>query len=143
MNAEKIPGNRFAHAKIFKFPILLLVGLVFFNSCKKEEGIGGAATIRGKILVHEYSAGGIYQGSYYGPEERVYLIFGNDEFYGEDLRTSYDGTYEFNYLYPGKYTIFSYSRCDTCLSGTTAVLKEVEITKAKQVLEVEDIIIDK
>ena len=76
---------------------LVLTGLVLtgFSSCKKVEGPGGAATIKGKLLKEKTIAGQTYY--YDAADEDVYLIYGNeDSFYDDDIKTSYDGTFEFN-----------------------------------------------
>jgi hypothetical protein len=119
-----------------------LLPVFFMNGCTKEEGIGGGATIRGKVFVNEYS-GGVLTGTHDAMEERVYLIFGNDEAYGDDTRTNYNGIYEFKYLYPGEYTVLVYTDCNTCSGGTEPVLTTMTVTKNKDVIEVEDIYVSR
>lgn len=123
---------------------LLIIGFfLLFSSCKKGEGVGGTSTITGKVYVKEYSQAGNLLAEYYGEEERVYIIYGDGTTYDNDFRTSYDGSYKFQYLNKGTYKVFCYSRCDTCASGNEAILKEVEITSNNSTVEVEDIVIRK
>lgn len=123
---------------------LLIIGLVlFFTSCTKEEGVGGTSTITGKIYVKEYSQAGNLLAEYYGEEERVYIIYGDGTTYDDDFRTSYDGSFKFQYLNKGTYQVFCYSRCDTCASGNETIIKEVEITNNNSTVELEDIVIKK
>jgi len=122
---------------------LLLTAYCLLASCTKEEGVGGTSTITGKVYVKEYSQAGNLLAEYYGDQERVFIIYGNGTAYDNDYRTSYDGSYIFEFLNKGTYQVFCYSNCDTCASGNIAVIKEVEITDNNSTLEVEDIVIRK
>lgn len=124
--------------------ICTLFSVLLISSCKKAEGLGGTSAITGKIYVKNYDVGGSnLEGEYYGEEERVYIIYGNGTTSDNDVRTSYDGSYKFEYLNKGNYKIFCYSRCDTCPSGTEAIIKDVEITSNNSTVELEDIVIKK
>ena len=108
-------------------------------ACNKEPGEGGTSTIEGKIWVVDKNNDGEITGEYYGMDEDVYITYGDDQTYSNDFSTSFDGSYRFNYLTPGLYTIFAYSDCDTCDGGMEAVKQTVEITEKKQVIVVPDI----
>ncbi len=115
---------------IFSLIISSLI-LTGFSSCNKVEGPGGAATIKGKILKEKTIAGQTYY--YDAADEDVYLIYGEDaSFYDDDIKTSYDGTFEFNYLEEGNYQFFVYSKCTSCLSGDTVLIQDVVITDKKE-----------
>ena len=107
----------------------LLISIIFF-SCEKSEGIGGTSTIKGKIQALEGSYNplltSLIQLFYFASDENVYIIYGNDSSH-DDFETSWDGTSEFNLLRTGNYTLFAYSKCDTCLSGTKPLFWRVEI----------------
>lgn len=108
----------------------------FFNGCKKVEGEGGSSTIKGKIYEKKYNSVGGVIAEYNAADERVYIIYGEGStFYNDDIRTSYDGSFEFNYLQPGKYTIFVYEDCNTCPSGVKEVIVNTEITGKKSVVD--------
>ncbi len=123
---------------------------ITFASCKKEAGEGGTSTITGKIKKTNYNSNfsAIY-GNYVAADQDVYIIYGNELSFGERSRTSYDGTYVFKFLRPGKYKIYAYSRDTTGLYQNkpntnlpdVAVVKETEITKEKQRVDVNDIVI--
>lgn len=118
--------------------IVLCLFCIIAFSCKKEAGQGGSSTIYGKVFVKDYNdTFTILQEEYFAQDEWVYIIYGDDRDYGDRIRTSYDGTYEFKYLRPGKYTIYTYSK-DTTLetNAMVPVIKTVEITKNKQDIEV-------
>ena len=120
---------------------MVMICATTFSGCKKGSGEGGTSTIKGKIYVMNYNGSGQLVSQYYGQEERVYIIYGDADFYGNDTRTSYDGTYEFDYLRKGSYTIFAYSDCDTCASGSEAVLLPAEITKNNSMVDLPDLVV--
>jgi hypothetical protein len=131
-----------------KFRLLMLMAgfcLVFLApACKKEEGEGGNSSITGKVLVRQYNANfTTLMEQYYAPDENVFIVYGDDQVYGDKTSTSYDGTYRFEYLREGNYTIYAYSE-DSMHYPTQheiPVIKRVEITKKNQEVKVGDIII--
>ncbi len=124
------------------FLFLIICGLGF-AACESIPGEGGTSTITGKVFVREYSSVGNLLGEYYGEEERVYIVYGSGNTFDDDTRTSFDGSYKFQYLNKGNYRVFAYSRCDTCASGQLAVIQDVEITSSNETLELEDLIVRK
>jgi hypothetical protein len=118
------------------FPLLLtLFTSVLFQSCEKDAGEGGNSSIRGYVHVTDYNSTFlVVQGEYPGANEYVYIIYGNEVSYGDRIRTSPDGTFEFNYLREGKYTVYVYQD-DTTLSGQSVVARNVEVTKKKQTVD--------
>lgn len=129
------------------FSVAMLGITLFYVSCKKEEGEGGKATIRGKVFAKYYNnsfTNLIATG--YAPKEDVYIIYGDNETYNDHAETSYDGTFEFNYLRPGKYKVYVYSKDSTqsiytIPSGKYPVISEVEIGKKDKVIEIKDMVI--
>lgn len=131
---------------ICKHPIqiffALLLTLASAIGCSQDEGKGGRALLTGKVFVRDFNSSGILKDEFYGPEVRVYLIYGNDAIYGDDMDTHYDGSYRFEYLQPGNYTIFAYSQCDTCAGGTKPVFLDTLITDSKQIVVMPDLVIN-
>jgi hypothetical protein len=128
-------------------PALTLITLTF-SACEKEAGEGGTSTIRGKVKTQHIAGPGSIDSTYYLADERIYIIYGNDDdTYDDDMRTSFDGSYEFKYLQKGTYRIFAYSVDTTGWSDFTfditrppvAVIATVEITDKKQTIHVPDI----
>ncbi|MFK7785914.1 MAG: hypothetical protein AB8B56_12400 [Crocinitomicaceae bacterium] len=117
---------------------LIFAGLLFlFQSCSKVEGPGGSSSIAGKVRIEVYDIGGTLINSYDAPGEDVYLIYGEDgTFYDDDVETSYDGSFEFNFLQKGKYQLFVYQDCNTCPSGKDVVLVDVEIADNKSTTDI-------
>ena len=121
-------------------PVILILSLA---ACQKEAGEGGTSSIFVKVYVKDYnSTFTVLQGEYYGPDEDVYIIYGDDRTFADKVSTNYDGTYEFKYLRKGKYTVYAYSK-DSTLQTTAklAVIQEVEVTDNQQEVEVPDIVI--
>lgn len=107
---------------------VLAFAILLFNSCSKVEGEGGTSTIKGKINVQRYNSVGILISEYDGADIDVFIIYGaGNTFYNNDVKTSYDGTFEFNYLEKGNYTVFVYEDCNTCPSGQKEVIVTTKI----------------
>lgn len=127
-----------------KFYWLIIISIAAFSlSCKKEEGKGGSSSLYGKVKVKDYNTTfTLLQDEFYAQEVRVYIIYGDDKGVSDDVRTSYDGSYEFKYLRPGTYHIFAYSKDTTAQTNALIpVIRTVEITKNKQEVEVSEIVI--
>jgi len=126
---------------IIFFSILLLS---FSNSCKKVEGPGGGAVIKGIIQEQKYNALGNIIAEYPGANQSVYLIYGTtDQFYDDDIKTSYDGSFVFNYLQKGTYTLFVYEDDINQPSGKNVVKQTFEITDKSEVKDLGTINIEK
>lgn len=108
-------------------------------SCNKEPGEGGTSTIEGKVWVVDKNNDGEITDEYYAMDEEVFIAYGEDQTYSDNFNTSYDGSYRFDHLTPGMYTVFAYSDCDTCSGEMEAVIQTVEITDKKQVVVVPDL----
>jgi hypothetical protein len=84
-----------------------------FSGCKKYEGQGGRSQITGKLTINEklYINGALAQTvSYPGATEDVYIVYGTqDSIFDDKIECNHDGTFSFNYLFPGTYTVFAYN----------------------------------
>ena len=117
---------------------LAAAAMLLISSCAKPEGEGGTSTIQGKVYAYDYNGSGVLQEEFYAADENVYIIYGDeDNYYDDRYETSFDGSYRFQYLRPGTYTVFVYSDCVSCPSGIEAISQTVEITGNN-----EDIILD-
>ncbi len=135
-------------------PALLVFSMaaIFFSTCAKGPGTGGEASIYGKIYVLNYRSYSPTQlppyfyyldAQYYGADETVYLVYGEDTTYSRTVKTREDGSFYFDYLNKGKYKVYAKSR-DTTAAGTTKeIVKmiEVEITKRKQEVKLDSIVV--
>jgi len=123
-----------------------LILLAFFTflliSCNKTEGEGGTSSIQGKVWTIDLNAAGEVVGEYYAMDQDVFIIYGeSNATYNNKFATSYDGSFTFNNLTLGKYTLFAYSKCDTCPGGKEVISKTIEITEKKQLITVDDLVI--
>lgn len=126
--------------------IITVICLGLLVSCEQAEGPGGQSVISGRVKIIDYNEELTnYLGTYYAYDEDVYLIYGNDSIPSDDVQTSYNGYYRFEYLQAGHYTVYAMSEDTTgnSASGHFAVLKEVLIPENGDDIEVEEIIIVK
>jgi hypothetical protein len=135
--------------KIFSInPILLTIAVLTGSiySCSQQEGIGGNSNIKGKILVNYYNDDySMLLSDKPAPakDEDVYIIYGNDSTIGDKTTTSYSGDFEFNYLWPGNYKLYYYTKDSTEVSSDK-IEKIKEITLGKnETLTLESITINK
>ena len=129
--------------KLFSLFITITL-LSVVTSCKKVEGPGGSSTIKGSIIAQIDDGFGGVLGTYAPVEEDVYIIYGSDAedtFYDDDVKTSYDGTFEFNFLEEGTYRIFTYSKNNAVFGGKEVIIREVVIDSKKQTVEMDQIVI--
>ena len=118
--------------------------MLILSACQIPEGPGGLATIKGKIYVKEYNDEfNVLLGEYYGGEEEVYIVYGDDDVYSESMDTHYDGAFQFEYLRKGNYKIFVYSRdsLNPFSPMDTVVIREVEITSKRETVDLGDVLI--
>lgn len=105
----------------------------FLWSCEKGPGEGGLATIEGKLYVYKYNGNCTeLRDQYYGVDQRVYIIAGDEATYFDNVRTGPDGAFVFKYLRKGKYKVYAISKnCD--ISGQEEpVYLDVEIKSRKE-----------
>jgi hypothetical protein len=135
-----MPVNQKHISKIV--PILLF--FLILSSCKKQPGEGGFATIKGRLFVKNYDPTyTVLLSQYYLPGESVYIIYGDNNEVGDNVRTTNDGTFTFNYLRKGKYKIYAIGEDSTkpSLSIPKETLVEIEIKEKKEVVNVGDLVI--
>jgi hypothetical protein len=106
--------------RLFFVTALLLSLLV---SCNSHEGEGGTGTVRGyvKLVQHPDDDFQLTVDTIDAAKTDVFIVYGDDDFYGDDTETNPDGLYQFEYLTPGDYTVFAYS---TLASGEKVAVSE-------------------
>lgn len=121
----------------FFFRFLIGAALLFnFGSCSKVEGPGGSSSIIGTIHAKVYDGAGNLLTEYDAPKEDVFIIYGSNEtVYDDDVETSYDGKFRFEYLEEGNYQVFVYEKCITCPSGKEVIILDVEISEKNSVID--------
>lgn len=120
---------------------LICLALVL-GACKKPAGEGGNSTITGKVHITNWNATfTVVNGDYAGADVDVYIIYGDDVTYGNKLKTSPDGVFEFKYLRKGSYKVYAYSKDkEAFLAGNSnppdkAVYLSGDITSKKQTVD--------
>lgn len=102
-----------------KHSIVLILGFAFLMgvsvSCNNKEGEGGTGTVQGyvKLIHHPDDNYQLEADTLNAAKTDVFIVYGDEAFYGDDAETNPDGFYQFNYLTPGEYTVFAYSTLPT------------------------------
>jgi hypothetical protein len=117
--------------------VLLICVSLAASSCQKGPGEGGKSKITGTVWVENYntlnSPTDVYvlKGEYPGADEDVFLVFGDDISYGLKTKAGPTGQFEFDYLRPGKYTVYVQSKdtTRTSISGIKTVSVDVDLGK--------------
>ena len=115
--------------RMTRFLMALLALALLMPSCNKGPGEGGTGTVQGMVkLVHhpddDYT---LTPDTMVAAKTDVFIIYGDEAYFGNDVETNADGLYRFEYLLPGSYTVFSYS---TLPSGEkVAVSETVELQR--------------
>jgi len=122
--------------------LFYLIAFSFLSfSCTKKEGEGGTAVIKGKVIVKLCSDDFETIYAEFPDEERdVYIVYGDEDFYGDETETHYDGSFQFSYLRKGNYKIYVYSDDETgeSVSGVKPIIQEITIDKNGEIKEIPD-----
>ncbi|MFM1998588.1 MAG: hypothetical protein RL204_535 [Bacteroidota bacterium] len=125
--------------------VYFIILLLTFNSCKKEAGLGGNASIEGHVTVKDYNNDfSVLISEYDGYDRYVYIKYGGEGAgFDKRVKTDYEGNFIFEFLYPGTYEIYVYGKDNTFLipSGVVAVSKTIEISDRKENVITEDFVI--
>ena len=115
--------------KRINFILALFAVAMLFTSCNKGPGEGGTGTVQGyvKLVHHPDDDYTLTPDTMVAAKTDVFIIYGDEAYFGDDLETNAEGLYQFEYLLPGNYTVFSYS---TLPSGEkVAVSETVELAR--------------
>ena len=111
---------------------ILISSIILLSACSKSAGVGGKATVSGKvnaIYVNEDSFDTVEVSAF--PETRVYIVYGDGSTQDDDTRTSPDGSFKFEYLNPGDYTVYTYSESLVSPSEMEEVSAQVTVEKSQ------------
>jgi hypothetical protein len=115
---------------------LLFTAVLGLHSCKKEEGTGGLATIRGKVFAYDVNIVGDKVDSGYLADLRVFISYGDHTWVDDDTRTGYTGDFAFEWLQKGDYTIWVVHDCNGCPLDKKADTLRVHIDKRRETVTV-------
>ena len=109
--------------KVLFFFLSVIAAGLFFPSCNKGPGIGGTGTLQGyvKLVHHPDDDFTLTPDTLAASKTDVFIIYGDEAYFGNDVETNADGLYQFEYLLPGTYTVFAYS---TLPSGEKEAVSE-------------------
>lgn len=109
--------------KTIDFLVLLLAMALLLPSCNKGPGEGGTGTVRGyvKLVHHPDDDYTLTPDTMAAAKTDVFIVYGDEAYFGNDVETNAEGMYQFEYLLPGDYTVFSYS---TLPSGEKVAVSE-------------------
>ena len=118
----------------------LLMACCSLVACNNKEGEGGTGTVQGYLMQvnHPDDDYQLNVDTANAAKTDVFIVYGDDEFHGDDVETGPDGFYQFEYLTPGEYTVFAYS---TLATGEKEAVSETVTLKRGQVAEVPTIYI--
>jgi hypothetical protein len=121
---------------------LVIFLTVLLYSCKKEAGEGGNASIQGHVTVKDYNNDfSILISEYAGYDRYVYIKYGGDsEGFDKRIKTDYNGDFIFEFLYPGTYELYVYSKDSTFSSpsGIVAMTQTINIDGRKEEVVADD-----
>ena len=101
----------------------LLALALIMPSCNKGPGEGGTGTVQGfvKLVHHPDDDYTLTPDTMAATKTDVFIIYGDEAYFGNDVETGADGRYQFESLRPGDYTVFAYS---TLPSGEKVAVSE-------------------
>ena len=118
----------------------LLLFSAFLAGCKKEEGVGGDAEISGQVWTYALNGSLTDTIADYAAEDTyVYIVFGDHTGFDKRIKTYYEGKFRFSYLYPGDYTVYTYSFDVNEIDGRSPVIRKVHISERNEKIEMERI----
>lgn len=119
--------------KTINFILVLFAVAMSFSSCNKGPGEGGTGMVQGfvKLVHHSDDDFTLTPDTMVAAKTDVFIVYGDEGYFGNDVETGFDGMYQFEYLLPGNYTVYAYS---TLPSGEkVAVGETVNLTRGSVV----------
>ncbi len=122
--------------KTFKIITLLSSFILLFISCDKTPGYGGNCGITGVVKIRKFNSDySVLREETVLANADVYIVFQDGQGYGDKVKTSYDGSFNFNHLVPGDYKLFVYSNDTTLVSSSQVPITiPVKISKNKELV---------
>lgn len=112
----------------------VLAAAWLLTGCKKEPGEGGRAEIRGVVHQQDYNGGSPAGAAYPVAEQRVYIIYGDGEYFDDDTRTGPNGEFRFTWLRKGNYRVYVMSECPSCPGEQEGIYLEASVNGRKDVV---------
>lgn len=121
--------------KNFLLVWVFAIMVVLLSACNKGPGEGGRGTVQGyvKLVHHPDNDMTLTPDTLIAAKTDVFIVYGDDACFGDDVETGPDGMYQFEYLLPGNYTVFAYS---TLPSGEKVAVSETVDLKRGEIVRV-------
>lgn len=116
-------------------PVILTCLIAFaalLSACGGSEGEGGRTSVIGQVYYKLQDKNGNALGREEARAEDIFIVYGDNERFDDDVKTHSNGQYQFRYLFKGSYTIFGYSECPNCDSGVEPTAIEVDLSGKKE-----------
>ena len=115
--------------RMTRFLMAILAFALIMSSCNKGPGEGGTGTVQGyvKLVHHPDDDFTLTPDTMVAAKTDVFIIYGDEACFGNDVETGADGMYQFEYLLPGDYTVFAYSNLPS--GKKVAVSETVHLTR--------------
>ena len=109
--------------KTIKLLLFLAAIVGMLPACNKGPGEGGSGTLQGyvKLVHHPDNDYTLTPDTMAASKADVFIVYGDEAYFGNDVKTNADGLYQFEYLRPGNYSVFAYS---TLPSGEKVAVSE-------------------
>ena len=97
--------------KKINFILAIMAMVMLLTACNKGPGEGGTGTVRGyvKLVHHPDDDFTLTSDTMAAAKTDVFIVYGDEAYFGDDVETGADGGYQFEYLLPGDYTVYAYS----------------------------------
>lgn len=115
--------------------ILSLFFVTMMLACTKGPGVGGRASIQGKVYAKNFNNSYIAVDSGFIAGQKVYIKYGDLEGVGDDVETDNTGTFVFPYLRTGKYTIYVFSKRLANNTLDSSIVQNITINDRKEVVK--------
>ncbi|NQY11096.1 MAG: hypothetical protein HRT71_16490 [Flavobacteriales bacterium] len=98
---------------------LLILFILTFVVCEKQEGEGGKGEISGTVTERLLAADGSTSETRPAADVNVFIIYGDNDGYQDNIKTSFSEDFKFHNLRNGSYTMYAVGDCDICASGVS------------------------
>lgn len=128
-------GKKTPHHRVRWFRMGILASVLFLASgCVNEEGEGGTSSISGTLVTQYYNDDySLMIKEEPAVDEKVFILYGDKSFVGDDVDASNDGSFRFSWLQRGDYTVYYESEDSlTAEREEHAISHQVSIDKGEQ-----------
>jgi hypothetical protein len=91
--------------------LLFVLSFLLLVSCNQDEGLGGSSYLEGYVyeVIHRDDNFSFTTDTIPAIKKDVFIVYGDDDYTGDDVKTDLNGKYRFDYLRKGNYLVYAYS----------------------------------